>query len=108
LIMAGMRLSMLALQNNTAKLSSVKIIKPPELIGRSTAESIQAGLYYSQLGALEKITRDIKQHYFQDQNTIVIGTGGFAYFFQDAQIIDHVIPDLVLHGLRIALLLNQI
>jgi type III pantothenate kinase len=92
IILAGLRLSMEALEAKTAKLPTVEIIKPGELVGRSTVESIQSGLYYGNLGMLK--------------DTMLIGTGGFSRLFEKEQVFDALIPELVLSGMRIALQLN--
>lgn len=105
-IMAGMRISMGALQNNAAKLFPVEIVTPESIIGRSTAESIQSGLYYGQLGLIREVVQRITREAFNDQAPVVIGTGGFAYLFANENIFHTIQPDLVLHGLRIALQLN--
>ncbi len=106
-IMPGMRLSMDALQHGTAKLSSVNIIEPQDVIGRSTIERIQSGLFYAQLGALERIIAEVKQQHFEKQSMTVIGTGGFAHLFQHKQLFEHYHPELVLHGLLHLIELNQ-
>lgn len=105
-IMAGMRISMNALQMNAAKLFPVEIIKPEGVVGRSTIEGIQSGLYYGQLGIIREITGRIKKENFSDQSVCVIGTGGFAYLFEKEKLFDVIKPDLVLDGLHIALKLN--
>lgn len=104
-IIAGMRLSMEALQSNTAKLSPVSIVKPKTVTGRSTIESIQSGLYLSQLAAIKTICEKMQDENFDDA-PIIIGTGGFAYLFEGEAIFDAIIPDLVLHGLRLLLEMN--
>ena len=105
-ILPGMRLSMDALQRNTAKLSSVEIVKPEVTIGRSTMASIQSGLYYMQLGVIKEVLSRISQENFSQQAPVVIGTGGFAYLFEHEKIFTTIKPDLVLQGLRLAWLLN--
>lgn len=107
-ILAGMRLSMEALEKNTAKLRPVEIITPQIILGRSTTESIQIGLYYSQLATVRSLSQDIKAHYWPDEEFLLIGTGGFAHLFAADKIFDHILPDLVLHGLRIALDINAL
>lgn len=106
-IMPGMRTSMSALQSSAAKLFSVEIVSPDAVIGRSTMESIQSGLYYSQLGLVRETVQRVTQEIFVDQSPIVIGTGGFAYLFEKENIFTAIIPDLVLQGLRLALAMNQ-
>ncbi len=105
-ILAGMRLSMEALEKNTAKLRPVEIITPKTILGRSTTESIQIGLYYSQLATLRSLSQDIKAQYWPNEDLLLIGTGGFSHLFSAGKIFDHILPDLVLHGLRIALEIN--
>jgi type III pantothenate kinase len=106
LILPGFRISMEALESRTAKLPSVEIVKPQELVGRSTVESIQNGLYYSNLYGLRGISEQIKKQYFNDASTIVIGTGGFSRLLESENVFDHLLPDLVLRGLKQTLELN--
>lgn len=106
-IIAGMRLSMDALQSNTAKLSPVSIIKPEVTTGRSTMESIQSGLYFGQLGMVDRICQNLIAENFPDERPLIIGTGGFAYLFEHENIFDTIQPDLVLHGLRRMLIANS-
>jgi type III pantothenate kinase len=106
LILAGLRLSMEALEARTAKLPTVEIIKPDELVGRSTVESIQSGLYYGNLGMLREMTRQIKAKYFKDEEAFVIGTGGFSRLFESEEVFDALIPELVLKGMNLALKMN--
>lgn len=98
-ILPGMRLSMESLRSNTAKLMEVNIQEPQNIIGRTTRESIQSGLYYGQLGALREIVNQFKRQVFADQTVTVIGTGGFARLFSDQSLYDVFLPDLVLQGL---------
>ncbi len=98
-ILPGLRLSMESLKANTAKLMAVDIEAPTTYLGRSTRESIQAGLYYSQLGGLKEIIAGFKQEVFQGDVTMVIGTGGFAQLYRDKTLFDVILPDLVLQGL---------
>lgn len=102
-IMAGMRLSMEALENNTAKLPPVEIMAPKYVLGRSTKENIQSGLYYGQLAAVKEISAHIIKENFQGKETLLLGTGGFAHLFERQKLFDAILPDLVLHGLKIAL-----
>ncbi len=107
-ILAGMRLSMEALEKNTAKLRPVEIVTPQTILGRSTTESIQIGLYHSQLATIRSLSQEIKAHYWPQAESLLIGTGGFAHLFSTEKLFDHILPDLVLQGLRIALDLNTV
>ena len=105
-IMPGLRLAMEALSAKTAKLSTVKIVKPETIIGRSTTESVQSGLYYSQMAAIQYLLTQISQQHFDQQTVTTVGTGGFAQLFEEEKIFDKVAPNLVLHGLRHCLAMN--
>lgn len=106
LILPGLRISMEALESRTAKLPSVEIIAPAELVGRSTVESIQSGLFYSNLYAHHGIVAQIKKEYFNLQETLVLGTGGFSRLFEGQKCFDALVPELVLLGLHHALRMN--
>lgn len=106
MIMPGVRLGMEALEMNTAKLPSVEIVRPAELVGKSTVESIQAGIYYSNWAAVSLLSREIQKKYFAGEDAIVVGTGGFARLFESDSIFDEMVPDLVLQGLYLALKMN--
>lgn len=105
-IVAGLRLSMEALEMKTAKLPSVEIVSTHEVLGRSTVESLQSGLYYGHLGTMREISSRITRECFQDDKPLVIGTGGFSYLFEKEKIFDEIMPDLVLKGMLIALQYN--
>lgn len=107
LILPGLRLAMEVLDAKTARLPKVEIRKPPELIGRSTVESIQSGLYYGNVAILRHLCAELRAQYFAGRATVLIGTGGFARLFEDEGIFDAHIPELVLIGLREALRLNS-
>lgn len=106
-ILAGMRLSMDALETHTAKLASVEIIKPQRILGKSTRESIQSGLYYGQFAAIKEICDGIRRENFNSKPVNIIGTGGFAHLFSQEKYFSHIEPDLVLQGLRLAFQLNH-
>jgi type III pantothenate kinase len=107
LILPGLRLAMESLDARTARLPKVEIRKPPELLGRSTVESIQAGLYYGNVAILRHLCVEVRERYFAGSETRLIGTGGFARLFEDESIFDAHVPELVLLGLREALRLNS-
>jgi type III pantothenate kinase len=105
-ILPGMRLGMESLRTRTAKLMEVDIEAPGNVVGRTTKESIQSGLYYGHLGALKEIIQGIKQNTFQGDPTLIIGTGGFSQLYRDKSLFDVILPDLVLNGLCKAYALN--
>ena len=105
-IMPGMQTAMHALHLNTAKLMPVAIVAPDRVIGRSTAEAIQSGLFYGQLAALKEISARIQHEQFSGEEAIIVGTGGFSHLFENEDVFEKILPDLVLDGLRIALSYN--
>ena len=99
-ILPGLKLGMESLKTSTAKLMEVNIESPPSLIGRTTRESIQSGLFYGQLGSLLQLVSGFKQEAFADEQVMVIGTGGFSQLYKDKSLFDVILPDLVLQGLH--------
>jgi type III pantothenate kinase len=109
MIIPGPRLSMEALEAGTAKLPKVEILVPAELVGKSTIESIQSGIYHSNVAAILGLSKKIKEQEFQNgKETIVIGTGGFARLFEKEGVFDVLVPELVLKGLYTAYGMNRL
>jgi len=94
-----------ALSLKTAKLPSVAMAPPPRVIGKGTVDSIQSGLFYGYLGLIEGVTRRVLDELGE---ATVVATGGLAQAFAShTDLIQHVEPDLTLHGLRILWRLNR-
>lgn len=106
-IVAGLKLSMEALEENTAKLPSVEIIPMQTALGRTTMENLQSGLYFGHLGTMREICKHIQNECFSGDKAFIIGTGGFASLFDTDGIFDINQPDLILQGLKTALQLNS-
>lgn len=106
-IIPGVRLSMDALETRTAQLPSVEIVAPDSSFGRSTIESIQAGLYWSNVGMVRELVSRMTAEVFEDEKPLVIGTGGFAQLFNREALFDEVVPDLILKGLLQVIKLNR-
>jgi type III pantothenate kinase len=106
-IIPGVRLAMDALEEKTAQLPSVEIVSVTSAIGRSTIESIQNGLFWSNVGMVKELVSRMTAEAFEDQPPVVIGTGGFAHLFDGLDLFDAVVPDLILVGLREAVRLNN-
>lgn len=98
----GMYTAMNSLQTCAAKLFPVEIIKPQEALGRSTIKSMQSGLFFGQLGAIKEIIARITKEAFPKTAPIIIATGGFSHLFESEKIFNHIEPDLVLQGVRLA------
>ncbi len=106
-ILPGIRLAVDALSNNTAKLPAVEIVKMSQVVGRSTIESIQSGVFNGAIGACRELISRIREEAFRAQDVMVLATGGFASLFEKQGIYDQILPDLVLQGLRIAAEINE-
>jgi type III pantothenate kinase len=88
-----------ALASKTAKLPHVALSPPPRVIGKGTVDAIQSGVFYGYLGLVEGVTKRILDELGSAK---VIATGGFSSnIAKHSDVIDHVEPDLTLHGLRI-------
>ena len=105
-IVPGVRLAMDALEEKTAQLPSVEIVPVKSAIGRTTVESIQNGLFWSNVGMVKELVVRITDEAFADDPPVVIGTGGFAHLFDTEDLFDAIVPDLILEGLREAVRLN--
>ena len=102
IITPGINTSMEALESKTARLPTVEIVRPAEVLGRSTVESIQSGLYHGTLAAVRSLAASITSERFASDPPLIIGTGGFGRLFEDEKLFDEFIPELPLIGLRLA------
>ena len=107
IIIPGINISMEALERNAAKLPKVEIKEMNSVVGKTTQESIQSGLYYGQIGMVKEIKLRIIKEAFKDEKPVVIGTGGFSSMFKNAGLFDEIVPTLVLQGLKYAIELNN-
>ena len=105
-ILPGLKMSMQALESGTSKLGSVEIVRKETCLGRTTASSIQSGLYFGHFGALREIMHRIQLEEFEGVRPKVIATGGFATLFGGTGLFDQIIQDLVLRGLLGVLEMN--
>ncbi len=100
IITPGIHTSMAVLEANTARLPAVEITRPSELLGRSTVESIQSGLYHGTLGCMRSLLASLTQEYFADNKPVILGTGGYGRLFEEENLFDEFLPELPLLGLR--------
>ncbi len=107
IIIPGLRISMESLEKNTSKLPAVDIKVPESFVGRSTIESIQSGLYHQHLAMVQLAVNRIRKEHFRNQETRVVGTGGFGRLFEPAGVFDAFVPELALLGLNICQRANQ-
>jgi type III pantothenate kinase len=106
IITPGINISMAALESQTARLPTVEIVRPPGILGRSTVESIQSGLYYGTLGMVRSLACSLTEELFAGERPLIIGTGGFGRLFEQESLFDEFVPELPLLGLRRAIELS--
>jgi type III pantothenate kinase len=99
-IVPGISISAEALFEKAARLWRVEIRRPERVIGKTTAASIQSGLYFGYLslvdGVIERIEKEL------GARPRVIATGGLAELFGGgSQRIEEIDPLLTLTGLRL-------
>src|SRR5215203_462834 len=88
-----------ALFIKTSKLPRVEIRKPETVIGNSTADSIQSGIFYGYVGLTEGILKRMSDELGEKPKTVA--TGGFASLIaENSELIEIVDENLMLHGLR--------
>jgi type III pantothenate kinase len=107
IIMPGLNISMGALETQTARLPAVEIVRPPAVLGRSTIESIQSGLYYGTLAAVRSLIASVTKEHFASGPPFVVGTGGLGRLFDEEHLFDEFVPELPLLGLLRAIELSQ-
>ncbi|CQR47452.1 Type III pantothenate kinase [Paraliobacillus sp. PM-2] len=97
-IAPGINISLEALYTNAAKLPKVEITHPNQIIGLSTVEAMQSGIYFGYVGQVDEIVRRFKK--VSPKKPTVIATGGLATLMSDeSSTIEVVDPALTLKGL---------
>jgi type III pantothenate kinase len=100
IIAAGIGISAEALFNRTARLPLVDFRKPAHLIGTNTVASMQSGLYYGAIGAIDGMVERLVEELGPE--TRVIATGGQAGLIAGgSRFIRYVDENLTLEGLRL-------
>jgi type III pantothenate kinase len=99
-IVPGIAVSAEALFEKAARLWRVEIRRPDRVIGKTTAASVQSGLYFGYLslvdGVVDRIAKEL------GAKPRVIATGGLAELFgAGSERIEEVDPLLTLTGLRL-------
>jgi type III pantothenate kinase len=99
-IAPGMGISVDALYERAARLQRVELKAPPNVIGRTTAESMQAGIIFGFTAQVEGLVARIRKELGQDAR--VIATGGFSGLIAAQTTVIEVVDDrLMLEGLRL-------
>ncbi|MUK88053.1 type III pantothenate kinase [Ornithinibacillus sp. L9] len=100
IISPGINISMEALYQKASKLPKIEIEAPSNIVGKSTVEAMQSGVFYGYVGQVDGIVERIKKS--MRKKPTIIATGGLASLIGDAsETIDVIDPYLTLKGLYI-------
>ncbi len=97
-IMPGPGLSADVLAEKTAKLPSVELTAPYNMLGNDTTDNIRNGVILGHAGAVERIIKEIAKE--MNEVFTVIATGGYAGLIVPYLNIDYTNSMLTLEGLR--------
>lgn len=98
IIAPGIKISMDALYAHASKLPKIEIERPANVIGQSTVEAMQSGVYYGYVGQVDGIVQNMQKQ--MEVDTYVIATGGLAPLIAGgSDTIDTVEEHLTLIGL---------
>lgn len=100
-IIPGFEISAQALKENTAQLPEIKVTKPKMPYGKTTAEAINCGLYYSAVSTLQEVIRRYAEEIGKWPHTVITGSAAKA-IKDDCEFIDSYVPNLVIKGIVLA------
>lgn len=101
-IAPGVRTAVEGLVSRAAKLPRIDLERPATVIGRRTESSLQSGVFFSAVDAIDGIVDRIRAEW-ERPGAFVVCTGGLAGFIAPhCRTVDHVDPFLTLHGLLLA------
>jgi len=99
-ICPGVQISADALFQRAARLPRIDVRKPPRIVGRTTVGAMESGLFYGYVGMVEGLVTRMAAEL--GGGAICVATGGLAdVIAPETSLIEHVDPDLTLHGLRL-------
>ena len=101
-IAPGMRAQLAALHSSTDALPEVSPEEPePEAFGKNTVEAMRQGVYWGIRGMAQRLIERYAEAF--GAFPMVIATGGDAeLLFRDDELVNHIVPDLALHGIAAA------
>ncbi len=105
-IAPGMNISASALFERAAKLPRAELTMPPRAIGRTTVQSMQAGIVYGYVGLVDGLVARLRRE--MGGEVAVIATGGLSHLIEpESESIEEVDDFLTLEGLRLIYELNR-
>lgn len=103
-ITPGVKISADSLFERAAKLPRIEIVKPSSVICKNTVQSMQSGIVYGYIGAVDYIVNKMKMEMMKigEKEPYVVATGGLAKLIaSESTTINEVESFLTLEGLRI-------
>ncbi|MFC1504626.1 type III pantothenate kinase, partial [Spirochaetota bacterium] len=102
LIIPGIAISMDALFSRASMLPKIELAMPRRIVAKSTAESMQNGIYYMNTCGIDGIIQNIIDDEFKGEKVHVIGTGGLSDFLSKrSRFINTIDQTVTLKGLKI-------
>ena len=100
MIAPGVETSASALFSHATRLSAIDLVAPPLPIGTSSEEAMQSGIVYGEADRVDGLVRRIFAQL--GCSGTVVATGGLAKLVAaHSSMIDEVLPELTLEGLRL-------
>ncbi len=97
-IAPGIVLSVEILHSATAMLPRIVVERPNRVIGKSTTEAMQSGIFWGYVGLVEGMVKRIADEFGGPLD--VVATGGLAPIFHgNTPVITHLDPDITMRGL---------
>jgi len=97
-IAPGIGMVQQALCEKTALLPQIELLKPKNVFGKNTIDSMRAGIYYGMVGLVKSILDNLTETF--KGKVKIIGTGGWVHLVvNEITKIEKVEPDLTLYGL---------
>lgn len=101
IIAPGLRTAAVALHSRTALLPQVDITPPEKVTGRNTVDCIRSGVFWGAVAMLEGLIPRLRREH--PEATKVLATGGdAAAVARVTRVIDEVVDDLTVQGIRLA------
>jgi type III pantothenate kinase len=99
-IAPGIEISLDALATRAARLMKFDLVDPGTVIGKNTAQAMQAGAIYGFAGQVDGIVGRMRKEL--DAKAVTVATGGLApLIFEFSESLDELDPLLTLRGLEI-------